>query len=226
MNQTIMINKKNRNVSFSGYYDSELGEFLFLQVMCDVYMPGNEVVPIDIEKEQIKLILDGFKKRKALYTELKKEDIKGKLVYLITQKMRYDLDWMAEKPPLPSSKDAQGNVTPAPRVSDVVAPISTQEVKGTESEQEQSVFTDNRRRYLAAKGFRLNTATRNWEIKDIRFPDSKIDVSKSDKEFEQGMTRLLDASYQNHLKRKTKTPTSAPSIIAAKESKDTTNSDK
>lgn len=203
MNQTITINKKDIRVSFNDHYDSELGEFLFIQVMCDVYMPGNEVVPIEVEKQQIKLILEGFKKRKALYEELKKEDVKGKSLYLITPKMRYDLDWMQEKPKLLSSKDPRAMIAPS-KVVAATPEISESSQTEPEPELKQPVFTDNRRKYLQAKGFKLNQATNNWEIKDIRFPDSKIDNSKTDAEFEEGMTSLLNASYQNHLKRKTK----------------------
>lgn len=204
MNQTITINKKDIRVSFSDHYDSELGEFLFIQVMCDVYMPGNEVVPIEVEKQQIKLILEGFKKRKALYDELKKEDIKGKSLYLITPKMRYDLDWMKEKPKLLSSKDPRSMIAPskvAAEEPEIAAPPQSQP-----EPEKQTVFTDSRRKYLQAKGFKLNQATGNWEVKDIRFPDSKVNNSKTDEEFEEGMTRLLNASYQNHMKRKTKAP--------------------
>jgi hypothetical protein len=207
LNQTITINKKDLTVSFSDYYDSELGEFLFIQVMCDVYMPGNEVVPIEVEKQQIKFILDGFKKRKALYDELKKEDIKGKALYLITPKMRYDLGWMQEKPKLPSSKDPRAMIDPSKSVAvenDFSEASVAQLVQAPE--RKQPVFTDYRRKYLQTKGFKLNEETNNWEIKDIRFPDSKIDKSKSDEEFEEGMTRLLNASYQNHLKRNAKAP--------------------
>ncbi|WP_372661563.1 hypothetical protein [Cohnella sp.] len=205
MNQTITINKKDITVSFSDYYDSELGEFLFIRVMCDVYMPGNEVVPIEVEKQQIKLILEGFKKRKALYEELKKEEVKGKSLYLITPKMRYDLEWMQEKPKLLSSKDPRAMVAPVASVA-LEPEISDTPKSQPKPEQKQLIFMDSRRMYLQAKGFKLNQATNNWEIKDIRFPDSKIDNSKSDEEFEEGMTRLLNASYQNHLKRKTKAP--------------------
>lgn len=207
MNQTITINKKDIRVSFSDYYDSELGEFLFIQVMCDVYMPGNEVVPIEVEKQQIKSILEGFKKRKALYDELNKEEIKGKSLYLITPKMRYDLDWMKEKPKLLSSKDPRAMLAPS-KVTVEESEASDHATAKSEPvyEQKQPVFTDNRRSFLQSKGFKLNLETNNWEIKDIRFPDSKIDKSKSDEEFESGMTSLLNASYQNHLKRKSKAP--------------------
>jgi pyruvate/2-oxoglutarate dehydrogenase complex dihydrolipoamide acyltransferase (E2) component len=217
LKQTITINKKNITVSFSDYYDSELGEFLFRQVMCDVYMPGSEIVPIAMEKEQISLILEGFKNRKALYDELKKEDIKGKSFYVISPRMRYDLEWLQEKKKLPSSKDPQVMLRTDPTAT--AAPIIPEAPKSKpEPSQKQPVFTDSKRKYLVSKGFKLNQATNNWEIYDIRFPDSKIDKTKSDDEFVEGMTRLLEASYQNHQKRKTKTA-KAPAAISDIDSK-------
>jgi hypothetical protein len=211
LNQTITINKKEIAVTFTNFYDSELGEFLFKQVMCDVYMPGNEVVPIDIEKQQIKLVIEGFKKRKELYDEIPKENIRGKSFYVINTRMRYDLDWLkGNKPEKPISlaehnkmkeDEARGIVRPIakPVVEEiVVAPVPPK------PEPKPPEYKDSRRKFLLAKGFKHNLVTNNWEIKDIRFPDSKIDKSKTDAEFEEGMIRLLDASYQNHLKRKAK----------------------
>lgn len=209
MNQTITINKKEIAVTFTNYFDSELGEFLFKQVMCDVYMPGNEVVPIAIEKEQIKLVIDGFKKRKELYDEIPKENIKGKSYYVINTRMRYDLDWLkGNKPAKPISlaeaaklkeEEALGITRPAVKPAEELpeAPKITPPPKPPE-------YKDNRRKFLLSKGFKHNLESNNWEIKDIRFPDSKIDKSSSDEEFEEGMNRLLEASYQNHLKRKAK----------------------
>ncbi|QMV43555.1 hypothetical protein [Cohnella cholangitidis] len=209
MNQTITINKKEVAVTFTNYFDSELGEFLFKQVMCDVYMPGNEVVPIDIEKEQIRRVIEGFKKRKELHDEIPKENIRGKSYYVINSRMRYDLDWMkGNKPPKPMSlaeheklkaDEARGIKRPAV----VEQPEETPEPEATVQEQPKAPeYTDNRRKYLLSKGFKHNLLTNNWEAKDIRFPDSKIDKVSSDEEFEEGMNRLLDASYQNHLKRR------------------------
>ncbi len=208
MNQTITINKKEIVVTFTNYFDSELGEFLFKQVMCDVYMPGNEVVPIEIEKQQIKLVIEGFKKRKELYDEVPKEDIKGKSYYVINSRMRYDLDWLkGNKPQRPISlaeqaklKEAEARGIPASPAADVVP----EPPKPRKEEPKAPEYKDNRRKFLLSKGFKHNLATNNWEIKDIRFPDSKIDKSNSDEEFADGMNRLLDASYQNHLKRKKK----------------------
>ncbi|BBI32277.1 hypothetical protein [Cohnella abietis] len=209
MNQTITINKKEIAVSFTNYFDSELGEFLFKQVMCDVYMPGNEVVPIAVEKEQIKRVVEGFKNRPELHDEIPKENIKGKSYYVINTRMRHDLDWLkGNKPERPISlaeheklkADEARGIKPA-----AVKPVETIEPSEPEPvELKAPEYTDNRRKFLLAKGFKHNLATNNWEIKDIRFPDSKIDKSNSDEEFADGMNRLLDASYQNHLKRKAK----------------------
>jgi hypothetical protein len=215
LNQTITINKKDVAVTFTNYFDSELGEFLFKQVMCDVYMPGNEIVPIAIEKEQIKRVVEGFKKRKELYDEIPKENIKGKSMYVINSRMRYDLDWLkGNKPAKPISlaeheklkADEARGIKPAAAAEPQEPPTPQLE------EPKAPEYKDNRRKYLLSKGFKHNLATNNWEIKDIRFPDNKIDKSSSDKEFEEGMNRLLDASYQNYLKRKAK-----PSKIAEPE---------
>ncbi|MCD9022922.1 hypothetical protein [Cohnella silvisoli] len=215
MNQTITVNKKEIAVTFTNYFDSEFGEFLFKQVMCDVYMPGNEVVPIAVEKEQIRLVIEGFKKRKELYDEIPKENIKGKSYYVINSRMRYDLDWLkGNKPVKPISlaeheklkADEARGIKPAA----VVEPLESPEPRKLQPEQPKAPeYKDNRRKFLLSKGFKHNLATNNWEIKDIRFPDSKIDKSKSDEEFAEGMNRLLEASYQNHLKRRAKPSKSA-----------------
>ncbi len=211
MNQTITINKKEIAVTFTNYFDSELGEFLFKQVMCDVYMPGNEVVPISVEKEQIRLVVEGFKKRPELRDEIPQENVKGKPYFIINSRMRYDLDWMkGNKPPKPISlaehekmkADEARGIKP---VAPVAKPSEIPELqKPIPEEPKAPEYKDNRRKFLLSKGFKHNLATNNWEAKDIRFPDSKIDKSPSDEEFAEGMNRLLDASYQNHLKRKTK----------------------
>ncbi|MFC4599562.1 hypothetical protein [Cohnella hongkongensis] len=208
MNHRVTINKKEVAVSFTSYYDTELGDFLFKQVMCDIYMPGNEVVPIDVEKEQIRRIVEGFKKRKELYDEIPKEKIKGKAYYVINTKMRYDLDWLKGRKrerPIPLAEheklkaDAARGIRPSPQQT----AEETEEAPATpRQEAVQPEYTDSRRKFLLTKGFRHNLATNNWEIKDIRFPDAKIDKSASDEEFEEGMNRLLAASYQNHLKRR------------------------
>lgn len=210
MNQTITINKKEIAVTFTNYFDSELGEFLFKQVMCDVYMPGNEVVPIAVEKEQIRLVIEGFKNRKELYNEIPKENIKGKFYYVINSRMRYDLAWLkGNKPAKPISlaeheqrkADEARGIKPAIEIE----PSDSPELSKLQPEQPKVLeYKDNRRRFLLSQGFKHNLATNNWEIKDIRFPDSKIDKSKSDEEFAEGMNRLLEASYQNHLKRRVK----------------------
>jgi hypothetical protein len=207
LNHRVTINKKEISVSFTHYFDSELGDFLFKQVMCDVYMPSNEAVPIDVEKEQIRRIVEGFKKRKELYDEIPKEMVGGKAYYVINSKMRYDLDWLkGKKKERPISlaehekmkADAARGILPAqkPPEEPEEEPVPVAETPKAPE------YKDNRRKFLLASGFRHNLATNNWEIKDIRFPDAKIDRSPSDREFEEGMKRLLDASYQNHLKRR------------------------
>jgi hypothetical protein len=210
LNQTITINKKEIAVTFTNYFDSEFGDFLFKQVMCDVYMPGNEVVPIAVEKEQIRLVIEGFKKRKELYDEIPKEKLKGKSYYVINSRMRYDLDWLkGNKPAKPISlaeheklkADEARGIKPAVAVELSESPAQT---SPKPEEPKALEYKDNRRKYLLSKGFKHNLTTNNWEVKDIRFPDSKIDKSASDEEFAEGMNRLLDASYQNHLKRRTK----------------------
>jgi hypothetical protein len=211
LNQTITINKKEVAVSFTNYFDSELGEFLFKQVMCDVYMPGNEVVPIAIEKEQIKRVIEGFKKRKELYDEIPKENIKGKSYYVINSRMRYDLDWLIGNKPAKPMSLAEHEKRKADEASGIKPVVAAAEIQETleppaplQEEPKAPEYKDNRRKYLLSKGFKHNLATNNWEIKDIRFPDSKIDKSSSDEEFAEGMNRLLEASYQNHLKRRAK----------------------
>jgi hypothetical protein len=195
LNQTIKINNKEMNVSFSNYYDSALGEFLFTQVMCDVFMPGNEVVPIDIEKQQIRRIIDGFKKRKELSNELMKENIKGKSYYVINPRMRYDLGWLeGKKEKKPLTKELQVEAPTA------IAP----EPPKQQPKPEKREYTDNRRKYLVSKGFKHNEATNNWELHGIRFPDSKIDNSQTDDEFTAGMNSLINADDQNREKRKPK----------------------
>jgi len=216
LNHRVTINKKEVAVSFTHYFDSELGEFLFKQVMCDVYMPSNEAVPIDVEKEQIRRIVEGFKKRKELYDEIPKEMIGGKAYYVINSRMRYDLDWLkGRKIERPISlkehekmkADEARGIKPAPKPpeepeEEVAAPPAVAP-KAPE-------YKDARRKFLLSKGFRHNLETNNWEIKDIRFPDSKIDKSASDAEFEGGMNRLLEASYQNHLKRRASAKKTGP----------------
>ncbi|MFC5469835.1 hypothetical protein ACFPPD_13960 [Cohnella suwonensis] len=218
MNQTITVNKKEVAVTFSKFFDTELGEFIFTQVMCDVYMPHNEAVPLDLEKEQMKRIVEGFKKRPELRNEIESETIKGKTYFVINPKMRYDLDWLkGNKPARPISlaehekrKEAEARgikYDPSPEPE----PVEAVEQAPKPEPRKAPEFTDGRRKFLQAKGFKLNLGTNNWEIKDIRFPDSKIDKSPSDEEFIQGMNRLLEASYQNHLKRRAKpAQTSAP----------------
>ncbi|TVX96484.1 hypothetical protein [Cohnella terricola] len=207
MNHRVRINNKDIVVSFTHYFDSVLGDFLFKQVMCDVYMPDNEAVPIDVEKEQIRRIVEGFKKRKELHDEIPKEMIGGKAYYVINSKMRYDLEWLkgrkVEKPMSLAEHeklkaDAARGIKPAAK-----PPEEPEEEPAPREEAPKAPeYKDNRRKFLLAKGFKHNLETNNWEIKDIRFPDSKIDNSPSDREFEEGMNRLLEASYQNHLKRR------------------------
>lgn len=198
MNQTIKVNNKEINVSFSNYYDSVLGEFLFTQVMCDVFMPGNEVVPIDVEKQQIRRIIDGFKKRKELSNEISKENIKGKSYYVINPRMRYDLGWLeGKKEKKPLSKDPQVK-------EDEASTAVTPEPPKQQPKPEKREYTDNRRKYMVSKGFKHNEATNNWELHGIRFPDSKIDNSQTDEEFTTGMNSLINADYQNRAKRKPK----------------------
>lgn len=207
MKHKVTINKQEIAVTFTSYYDTELGEFLFKQVMCDVYMPGNEVVPIDAEKEQIRRIVEGFKKRKELYDEIPKEKIKGKEYYVINTKMRYELDWLkGRKQERPMSlaeheklkAEAARGIKPAPKPAEE----EPEEAAPAKREPAAPEYKDARRKFLLAQGFKPNLATNNWEVKDIRFPDAKIDKAVSDEEFEQGIKRLLEASYQNHLKRR------------------------
>ncbi|KIL36023.1 hypothetical protein SD71_11940 [Cohnella kolymensis] len=198
MNQTIKVDNKEINVSFSNYYDSALGDFMFTQVMCDVFMPGNEVVPVDIEKQQIRRIIDGFKKRKELSDEISKENIKGKSYYVINPRMRYDLGWLAgkkEKKPLTKELKAEAHEEPTP---------VTPEPPMQKPQPEQREYKDDRRKYLVSQGFKHNEATNNWELHGIRFPDSKIDTPRTDEEFKTGMNSLIRADTQNREKRKPK----------------------
>ena len=202
MNQIITVNKKAVSVSFTNYFDSTLGEFLFRQVMCDVYMPGNEVVPIDLEKEQIRLILEAFKNRKELYDEIRKEDIKGQSVYVITPQMRYDLRWLKgpkpkkpltkEKPPSDDDDDDY-DIPGVTATADIAKPAA-----------QPREFKDARRQYLMSIGFVLNESTNNWVRKGIRFPDGKINAAPSDEQFIDDMTRLIAADERSRQKRTTK----------------------
>ncbi|MBO9597737.1 MAG: hypothetical protein J7559_07960 [Cohnella sp.] len=202
MNQIITVNKKAVSVSFTNYFDSTLGEFLFRQVMCDVYMPGNEVVPIDLEKEQIRLILEAFKNRKELYDEIRKEDIKGQSVYVITSQMRYDLRWLKgpkpkkpltkEKPPSDDDDDDY-DIPGVTATADIAKPAA-----------QPREFKDARRQYLMSIGFVLNESTNNWVRKGIRFPDGKINAAPSDEQFIDDMTRLIAADERSRQKRTTK----------------------
>lgn len=203
MNQIITVNKKSVSVSFTNYFDSTLGEFLFRQVMCDVFMPSNEVVPIAIEKEQIRLILEAFKNRKELYNEIRKEDIKGQSVYVITPQMRYDLRWLKgpkpkkpltkEKPPSEDDEDDDYDIPGVTAASETAKPAA-----------KPREFNDARRKYLSSIGFVLNESTNNWVRKGIRFPDGKINAAASDEQFIDDMTRLIAADERSRQKRPTK----------------------
>lgn len=201
MNQIITVNKKQVSVSFTNYFDSTLGEFLFKQVMCDVYMPGNEVVPIELEKELIRLVIEGFKNRKELYSEIPKENIKGQSVYVITPQMRYDLRWLKgpkPKKPLtkekPPSDDDDDDYDDIPGVT-AAAPV---EEKPAAAPRE---FTDERRKYLQSIGFVLNEQTNNWVRKGIRFPDGKVNAAATDEQFIDDMGRLIAADERSRQKR-------------------------
>jgi hypothetical protein len=196
LNKTITINKKEINVNFSGYYDSAIGDLLFTQVMCDVFMPGNDVVPIQVEKEQIKRITEGFKKRKALYDELRKETVKGKSYYVITPRLRYDLGWLEGKKKVILTKERPPQVEET-AAADTVEPAQTQSVMALPD------FTDSRRKYLISVGFQYNPSTKNWEAGSIRFPDAMIDKSATDEAFIDGMNRLI-AADENSRKKKPK----------------------
>lgn len=201
MNQIITVNKKTVSVSFTNYFDSTLGEFLFRQVMCDVYMPGNEVVPIDLEKEQIRLILEAFKNRKELYNEIRKEDIKGQSVYVITPQMRYDLRWLkGPKPKKPLTKEKPPSDDDD---DDYDIPGVTATADSAKPAAKPREFTDARRQYLMSIGFVLNESTNNWVRKGIRFPDGKINAAPSDEQFIEDMTRLIAADERSRQKRTT-----------------------
>ncbi|XID93412.1 hypothetical protein ACF3MZ_02430 [Paenibacillaceae bacterium WGS1546] len=216
MKHKVTINNKDVAVSFTRYFDTELGDFLFKQVMCDVYMPGNEAVPIDVEKEQIRRVVEGFKKRKELHDEIPKETIRGKAYYVINQKMRYDLEWLQGRKverPIPLAEHEKMKADAARGIRPVPAAPGKEPEEPERPRAEQPVapeYKDNRRKFLLAKGFKHNLVTNNWEVKDIRFPDAKIDKSPSDEEFEDGMNRLLDASYRNHLQMRAKRAKSGP----------------
>ncbi|MFD0673103.1 hypothetical protein [Cohnella sp. GCM10027633] len=198
MNQIITVNKKQVSVSFTNYFDSTLGEFLFKQVMCDVYMPGNEVVPIAIEKEQIRLVIEGFKNRKELHSEIPKENVKGQSVFVITPQMRYDLRWMKgpkPKKPLTKEKPPEDDDDDDDIPGVTVAPVAEKPVAKPRE------FTDVRRKYLLSIGFVLNESTNNWVRKGIRFPDGKIDAASSDEQFIDDMTRLIAADERSRQKR-------------------------
>jgi hypothetical protein len=196
LQQTIKVNNKEIHVSFTNYYDSVLGEFLFTQVMCDVFMPGNEAVPIDLEKQQIRRIIDGFAKRKELSIELSKM-VKGKYYFVINPRMRYDLGWLEGK-----KENKRLSNDPQAKADAATAVIPTPPTQNPEPEKRE--YTDNRRRFLVSKGFTHNKTTNNWELYGIRFPDSKIDNSQPDEEFYTGMNSLIAADNQNREKRKPK----------------------
>lgn len=199
MRRSVVINNQTVNVDYSGEYDSAYGEFLFTQVMCDVFMPGNEVVPIAAEKEQIKRIIEGFKQRKALYNEVRKESVKGKECYVITPRMRYDLSWLSGKKRVVLSKDK-----PPVIVSDGDGDI------GEASPEEPALsqvpgsrpVSDSRRKYLEERGFRYQETARNWTFGTIRFPDAMVGKAATDEEFVQGITRLLEADDKERSRRK------------------------
>lgn len=198
MRRSVVINNREMSVEFGGEYDSAYGEFLFTQVMCDVFMPGNEVVPIDVEKEQIKRVIEGFRKRKALYDEVRKETVKGKACYVITPRMRYDLDWLSGKKKVVLSKDKPPVVVyedpgaGEPAVFGEAAPQRT---------VDRGPALDARRRHLASEGFRYQADAKIWTYGTIRFPDAMVDKAASDEEFAQGMARLLEADAKERSRR-------------------------
>jgi len=201
LNQTIRVNKKTINVSFSNYFDSVYGEFLFQRVMCDVFMPGNEVVPVEVEKEQIKRVIEGFKKRSELYREIRQENVKGKMCYVITPGMRYDLEWLKGKPPKPkltkegpSRKEEAAEEAAEPAVETALQP----------KRPERRQFADSRRKFLTASGFVLNEDTNNWQMNGIRYPDAKIDAAASDEEFIRHMNALVQADDRSRSKWKSR----------------------
>jgi hypothetical protein len=191
LNKKVVINKKELHVDFSGYYDSAIGDLLFTQVMCDVFMPGNDVVPIEVEKEQIRRVVEGFKKRPALYTEVRTEWVKGKSCYVISPRMRYDLEWLLPKPKVKLTKEGPVKV---PAAAEPDAEPAAAEPLAPE-------FTDARRVFLAGKGFTYNPTAKNWTFQGIRFPDAMVDKPDTDDLFQQDMNRLIVAD-QNSRKRK------------------------
>jgi len=200
MRRSVVINNQEISVDFSGEYDSAYGEFLFTQVLCDVFMPGNEVVPIAAEKEQIKRVIEGFKRRAALYDEVRKETVKGKACYVITPRMRYDLSWLSGKKKVVLSKDKPPVIVSEADGEDIAASPSPSQTQA--SVQQRAL--DSRRRYLEEQGFRFQDTTRTWTFGTIRFPDAMVDKAATDAEFVQGMTRLLEADESERSRRKTK----------------------
>ncbi|MBD3918519.1 hypothetical protein H8B09_07110 [Paenibacillus sp. PR3] len=205
MYKLMTIDDKSVQVSFSVYYDTEVGEFLFLKVMCDIYMPGNEVVPIAIEKVLMKKIEEGFKKRPELYDLLTKQQVKGKTYYVIPAHMRYQLDWLegnkkkASFEKMDPSKQEELDKAEVESAKQQSAPSPAPESTPTPQER---IITDIRRKFLVSKGFQLNAATNNWVGGGIRFPDALIDKPATDVEFEQNMNRLIAADSRGGYKKK------------------------
>jgi len=196
MRKSVVINNREMSVEFSGEYDSAYGEFLFTQVMCDVFMPGNDVVPIAVEKEQIKQVIEGFRKRKALYDEVRKETVKGKACYVITPRMRYDLTWLAGKKKVVLSKDK-----PPVVVYDHSSLDRSSDESASSRAPDPSPVLDARRRHLVHEGFQYQAAAKIWTHGTIRFPDAMVDKAESDEEFAQGMARLLEADEKDRSRR-------------------------
>ncbi|WP_276354446.1 hypothetical protein [Cohnella caldifontis] len=200
MNKKVTVGGQEVFVEFSGYYDTTYGEFLFTQVMCDVFMPGGEIVPVAVEKEQIRKVLEGFKKREALYREIRKETVKGKSCYVITPRMRYDLGWLAGKKKVILSKDKPPVEVPA----DAASVSEAQAENPRRGEGRQAAFQDARRKHLQSEGYRYNEQTKNWEIGSIRFPDAMVGKASTDEEFIRNMARLREADEQAARSRKAK----------------------
>lgn len=199
MRRSVTINNREISVEYSGEYDSAYGEFLFTQVMCDVFMPGNEVVPIDVEKEQIKRVIEGFRKRKALYDEVRKEAVKGKACYVITPRMRYDLTWLSGKKKVVLSKDKP----PVVVYEDSGGDRSSDETASSRTD-DRSPPLNARRKHLVHEGFQYQEAARIWTYGTIRFPDAMVDKADTDEEFKQGMARLLEADAKERSRRERK----------------------
>lgn len=199
MRRSVVINNREVKVDFSGEFDSAYGELLFTQVMCDVFMPGNEVVPIAAEKEQIKRVIEAFKRRKALYDEVRKETVKGKTCYVITPRMRYDLSWLSGKQKVVLSKDK-----PPVVVSEAPAADMPEETHRPEASFVRESDSDSRRKYLKEQGFRYQDAPGVWTFGTIRFPDAMVDKAATDEEFAWGMARLLEADEKERSRRKRK----------------------